>query len=160
MNKKLILSSLTLLGLSFCGSSTFADTTTTVSAQVSSGELTMSTPQSPSVKATLTGKDSIVKLPEITTKVTDLRGMNSGWTLSVKADNYTSFKKYIALQLKSESREISVNQAYQVLTEKQDQTLSEVEHYLPTLKLSQATPSNDYILQLSWSLSPTGSISE
>lgn len=160
MNKKIVLSSLTLLGLSFCESSTFAETTTTVSAQVSSGELTMSTPQSPSVKATLSGKDSTVKLPAITTEVTDHRGVNSGWTLSVKADNYSSFKKYIDLQIKSGNREISVNQTYQVLTKKQNQTLSEVERYMPTLKLSQDTPSKDYTLQLSWSLSPTGSISE
>lgn len=160
MNKKLVLSSLMLLGLSFYGSRAFADTTTTVSAQVSSGELTMSTPQSPSVKATLSGKDSTVKLPAITTEVTDHRGVNSGWTLSVKADNYSSFKKYIKLSLKSESREISVNQTYQVLTEKQNQTLSEVEHYIPTLKLSQDTPSKDYTLKLSWSLTPVSSISE
>lgn len=160
MNKKLVLSSLTLLGLSFCGPSAFADTTTTVSAQVSSGELTMSPPQSPSINATLTGSDRKIQLPMIETQVTDLRGVNSGWTLSVKADNYTSFKKYIDLQLQSENREISVNQTYQVLTEKQKQTLSEVEQYLPTLKVSQTAPSKDYTLQLYWSLSPAGTISE
>lgn len=160
MNKKLVLSSLTFLGLSFCGSSTFAETTTTVSAQVSSGALTMSTPQSSSINAILAGSDRKIQLPVIEAQVTDLRGVNSGWTLSVKADNYTSFQKYINLQLQSESRKISVNQAYQVLTEKQKQTLSEVEQYLPTLKVSQTTPSKDYTLQLSWSLSPTGSIPE
>ncbi|MGL5896490.1 MAG: hypothetical protein ACRCZN_05845 [Lactococcus lactis] len=160
MHKKIVLSSLTLLGLIFCGSSTFADTTTTVSAKVYAGELTMSTPQSPSVKATLSGKDSTVKLPAITTEVTDHRGTNSGWTLSIKANNEESFKKYIKLSLKSESREISVNKTYQVLTKKQNQTLSEEERYMPTLKLSQDTPSKDYTLKLSWSLIPVSSISE
>lgn len=160
MNKKYIVSSLLIFVLSFCAPRILAETSSSVTANLSSGELTMIPPQSPSVNLILTGSDREIQLPMMQTVVKDLRGINSGWTLSVKADNYNSFKKYIELQLKSKSHKLFVNQAYQLLTEKQNQTLFEVENYLPTIKLSHNTPSKDYTLKLSWNLSINGSIIE
>ena len=164
MKNKLLLFPAILVGLSFCtcGQNIQADTTTTstVTARVFTGELTMTPPKSLSKNVTLTGSDSSFKLPVITTHVADNRGVASGWEISVKTDNYDSFKQYIDLYLKSDSHEISVNQTYQILTQSGKQVVSEDECYSPTVRLSHATVSNDYTIQLSWSLSPTESISE
>jgi len=108
MSKKyysLLISACALLGFLW-SSSGFADTTHSII----SGELSMGTPNNLEFRATLNGKKQTIELNPIKSDITDYRGRDEGWQLTVKSPNFDAYNQNYQLlingQLVSKSETI------------------------------------------------------
>ncbi|MCJ1978241.1 hypothetical protein [Pseudolactococcus paracarnosus] len=66
---------------------------TTVTGEITAGDFSMTPPNEVSFNARLTGKIQKIDLDVIKTTVTDYRGSEDGWQITVNSPNYKKYAK-------------------------------------------------------------------
>ena len=150
MNKKIFLV-FTFIFL-FLPNYVFAETNASsrVTGEIVSGEFSMSTPNNLTFIAKINGKTQVVDLETINVIVTDYRGVNSGWNLTVKSPNYSSYSDNY--HIKINKKEIS-QQSESVYLNKNQDFITELQ--LPTsIEIEKNAKPGSYGADLEWNLQP------
>ncbi|PFG85578.1 hypothetical protein BW152_00485 [Lactococcus lactis] len=140
------------LGLCLLGSSpAFSDvTTSTVTGEIISGDLSIAPPNDLSFSAKLNGQKQNLDLKPIQTKVTDYRGRDEGWQLTVKTSNFDEYSQNYQLLINGQLVSKSENIVYK--NDKQE-LLKEIS--LPVkVEISAKAQAGSYGANLEWNLQP------
>lgn len=142
----------TCLGIYLIGSSpAFSDvTTSTVTGEIISGDFSITPPNDLSFSAKLNGQKQNLDLNPIQTKVTDYRGRDEGWQLTVKTSNFDEYSQNYQLLINGQLVSKSENIVYK--NEKQE-LLKEIS--LPVkVEISAKAQPGSYGAHLEWNLQP------
>lgn len=129
----------------------FASTTTKVSGEIIPGTLTMTTPNDLYFEATLNGKEQILKLNPISANVSDYRGQDEGWQLSVSSPNFDSYAMNYQLTVNRKKVTKSENIVY--LNNKH--ALNKNINLPVVVDISKKAQAGSYGANLVWNLQPS-----
>lgn len=153
MSKKyysLLISACALLG-TFWSASGFADTThSIISGEIISGELSMETPNNLEFRAILNGKRQTIELNPIKSDITDYRGRDEGWQLTVKSPNFEAYSQNYQLLINGQLVSKSENIVYKNNKQALHQAIS-----MPVkAEISSQAKAGSYGANLEWNLQP------
>lgn len=134
------------------GGTTFAATnaTSTVTGTVAGGELSLSTPNNIQFTTTLNGADQSIALDPIATTITDYRGVDAGWDVSVQASNYETFKDAYALTVGGQA----IDGDAATLDATTVRTQSKEESFATAAVVSKDANAGEFAVDLDWTLTP------
>ena len=152
VSKKVLLGLVTMLLVLSHPPASKANTTSTVIGELSPGVFTMTKPTDISFKTILTtGKKQTVELKDITTNVTDYRGINEGWQLTIKSPNYDQYRENFSIVINQKS----ITNNSQVVVEKRQKTMSQKVVLDDTkVEIVGTALAGSYIANLEWNLQP------
>ena len=129
-----------------------ANTTSTVIGELSPGVFTMTKPTDISFKTILTtGKKQTVELKDITTNVTDYRGINEGWQLTIKSPNYDQYRENFSIVINQKA----ITNNSQIVVQKRQKTMSRKVVLDDTkVEIVGTALAGSYIANLEWNLQP------
>lgn len=135
----------------FWGSPVFADIThSTVTGEIISGDFSMTTPNDLIFSARLSGKNQQLSLKPIQTKVTDYRGRDEGWQVTVKSSNFDAYAQNYQLSINGQLVSKSENIVYK---NNKQELLKEIS--LPVkVEISAKAQAGSYGANLEWNLQP------
>lgn len=145
-----MISACALLGI-FWSSSGSADTThSIISGEIISGELSMGTPNNLEFRATLNGKKQTIELNPIKSDITDYRGRDEGWQLTVKSPNFEAYNQNYQLLINGQLVSKSENIVYKNNKQALHQAIS-----MPVkAEVSSQAKAGSYGANLEWNLQP------
>ncbi|WKF72408.1 hypothetical protein QYM42_08450 [Lactococcus lactis] len=153
MSKKyysLFISVCILLG-TFWSSSGFADTThSIISGEIISGELSMGFPNNLEFRATLNGKNQTIELKPIKSDITDYRGRDEGWQLTVKSPNFDTYSQNYQLFISGQF----VSKSENIVYKNNKQTLNKAISLPVKAEISSQAKAGSYGANLEWNLQP------
>lgn len=140
-----------ILFFSWSGSVGAASTAVTkITGTITSGALSLSVPQNLAFTAKLNGKPQSLDLDTLKTTITDERGIENGWRLTVKSSNFDAYKQNYQLRINKKQ----INQESIVVYENATQTL-ETKLQLPTtVEVSADAKKGSFDSNLEWNLQP------
>lgn len=150
---KFFIGALTFFILLANSSHIFANTTTSLlTGEVISGELSMSIPNNLDLRAstTLTGKKQFLDINSIQSKVTDYRGIEEGWRLTLKSSNFDSYAKSFQLIVNGES----ISKSEKLVYTNNGQALFKVIKLRVKLEILAKAKAGTYSANLEWNLQP------
>ena len=152
VSKKILLGLVTMLLVLSHPLVSKAKTTSTVIGELSPGVFTMTKPTDISFKTVLTtGKKQTVDLKDITTNVTDYRGINEGWQLTIKSPNYDQYRENFSIVI---NQKLITNNS-QVVVQKRQKTMSQKVVLDDTkVEIIDTASAGSYIANLEWNLQP------
>ncbi|ATF25654.1 hypothetical protein [Brochothrix thermosphacta] len=152
VSKKVLLGLVTMLLVLSHPLVSKAKPTSTVIGELSPGVFTMTKPTDISFKTVLTtGKKQTVDLKDITTNVTDYRGINEGWQLTIKSPNYDQYRENFSIVINQKS----ITNNSQVVVEKRQKTMSQKVVLDDTkVEIVGTALAGSYIANLEWNLQP------
>ena len=152
VSKKVLLGLVTMLLVLSHPPASKANTTSTVIGELSPGVFTMTKPTDISFKTILTtGKKQTVELKDITTNVTDYRGIDEGWQLTIKSPNYDQYRENFSIVINQKS----ITNNSQVVVEKRQKTMSQKVVLDDTkVEIVGTALAGSYIANLEWNLQP------
>lgn len=123
---------------------------TTVTGEIIPGEFSMTIPNNVKFSATLTGQTQKIDLDSIKTTVTDYRGNQDGWQITVNSPNYTDYADNYQLVINGKA--ISNQQS---VTYKVDKQMLVKDLELPVkMEISAKALAGSYSANLVWNLQP------
>ncbi|MGI1837760.1 hypothetical protein ACRPK2_10630 [Lactococcus garvieae] len=129
----------------------FADTTTsTVSGEVVSGKFSMSKPNDLTFRTTLNGSQQLLTLNPLRIKITDYRGIEEGWQLTVKSSNFDSYGHNYQLIINDQSISRSEKLVYSI----SKQNIVKEIHLPVKARISSQAKAGSYEATLEWNLQP------
>lgn len=145
-----MISACALLGIIW-SSSSYADTThSIISGEIISGELSMETPNNLEFRATLNGKKQTIELNPIKSDITDYRGRDEGWQLTVKSLNFEAYSQNYQLLINDQLISKSENIVYKNNKQALHQAIS-----MPVkAEISSQAKAGSYGANLEWNLQP------
>lgn len=152
VSKKVLLGLVTMLLVLSHPLASKANTTSTVIGELSPGFFTMTKPTDISFKTILTtGKKQTVELKDITTNVTDYRGINEGWQLTIKSPNYDQYRKNFSIVINQKA----ITNNSQIVVQKRQKTMSRKVVLDDTkVEIVGTALAGSYIANLEWNLQP------
>ncbi|WP_413522148.1 hypothetical protein [Brochothrix thermosphacta] len=152
VSKKLLLGLVTMLLVLSHPLASKANTTSTVIGELSPGVFTMTKPTDISFKTILTtGKKQTVELKDITTNVTDYRGINEGWQLTIKSPNYDQYRENFSIVINQKA----ITNNSQIVVQKRQKTMSRKVVLDDTkVEIVGTALAGSYIANLEWNLQP------
>ncbi|MCC4122020.1 WxL domain-containing protein [Lactococcus lactis] len=153
MSKKyysLLISACALLGFLW-SSSGFADTThSIISGEIISGELSMETPNNLEFRATLNGKKQTIELKPIESDITDYRGRDEGWQLTVNSPNFDAYNQSYQLLINGQL----VSKSETIVYKNNKQALHQAISMPVKAEISSQAKAGSYGANLEWNLQP------
>lgn len=129
----------------------FADTTTsTVSGEVVSGKFSMSKPNDLTFRTTLNGSQQLLTLNPLRVKITDYRGIEEGWQLTVKSSNFDSYGHNYQLIINDQPISRSEKLVYSI----SKQNIVKEIHLPVKARISSKAKAGSYEATLEWNLQP------
>ena len=123
---------------------------TTISGEITSGELYMTVPNNVSFSLQLNGNDQIKELDTINFDVTDNRGINEGWEITLKSVNFDTYNTNYTFDIGSQA--ISDTS---VLVVGQNERMMNRSIALDTqVNVSGNATAGTYVANLEWTLQP------
>lgn len=123
---------------------------TTVTGEITAGDFSMTLPNSISFNAKLTGKTQEIDLDEINTTVTDYRGSQDGWQITVNSPNYTDYANNYQLVINGKTVGNNESVAFKV-----DKQILVKDLNLPVkMEISAKALAGSYSADLVWNLQP------
>ena len=152
VSKKVLLGLVTMLLVLSHPLASKANTTSTVIGELSPGVFTMTKPTDISFKTVLTtGKKQTVDLKDITTNVTDYRGINEGWQLTIKSPNYDQYRENFSIVINQKA----ITNNSQIVVQKRQKTMSRKVVLDDTkVEIVGTALAGSYIANLEWNLQP------
>lgn len=152
VSKKVLLGLVTMLLVLSHPLASKANTTSTVIGELSPGVFTMTKPTDISFKTILTtGKKQTVELKDITTNVTDYRGINEGWQLTIKSPNYDQYRENFSIVINQKA----ITNNSQIVVQKRQKTMSQKVVLDDTkVEIVGTASAGSYIANLEWNLQP------
>ena len=152
VSKKVLLGLVTMLLVLSHPLASKANTTSTVIGELSPGVFTMTKPTDISFKTILTtGKKQTVELKDITTNVTDYRGINEGWQLTIKSPNYDQYRENFSIVINQKA----ITNNSQIVVQKRQKTMSRKVVLDDTkVEIVGTALAGSYIANLEWNLQP------
>lgn len=152
VSKKVLLGLVTMLLVLSHPLASKANTTSTVIGELSPGVFTMTKPTDISFKTILTtGKKQTVELKDITTNVTDYRGINEGWQLTIKSPNYDQYRENFSIVINQKA----ITNNSQIVVQKRQKTMSQKVVLDDTkVEIVGTALAGSYIANLEWNLQP------
>ncbi|SPP29076.1 hypothetical protein [Brochothrix thermosphacta] len=152
VSKKVLLGLVTMLLVLSHPLASKANTTSTVIGELSPGVFTMTKPTDISFKTILTtGKKQTVELKDITTNVTDYRGINEGWQLTIKSPNYDQYRENFSIVINKKA----ITNNSQIVVQKRQKTMSRKVVLDDTkVEIVGTALAGSYIANLEWNLQP------
>lgn len=152
VSKKVLLGLVTMLLVLSHPLASKANTTSTVIGELSPGGFTMTKPTDISFKTILTtGKKQTVELKDITTNVTDYRGINEGWQLTIKSPNYDQYRENFSIVINQKA----ITNNSQIVVQKRQKTMSRKVVLDDTkVEIVGTALAGSYIANLEWNLQP------
>lgn len=152
VSKKILLGLVTMLLVLSHPLASKANTTSTVIGELSPGVFTMTKPTDISFKTILTtGKKQTVELKDITTNVTDYRGINEGWQLTIKSPNYDQYRENFSIVINQKA----ITNNSQIVVQKRQKTMSQKVVLDDTkVEIVGTASAGSYIANLEWNLQP------
>ena len=152
VSKKVLLGLVTMLLVLSHPLTSKANTTSTVIGELSPGVFTMTKPTDISFKTILTtGKKQTVELKDITTNVTDYRGINEGWQLTIKSPNYDQYRENFSIVINQKA----ITNNSQIVVQKRQKTMSRKVVLDDTkVEIVGTALAGSYIANLEWNLQP------
>lgn len=152
VSKKVLLGLVTMLLVLSHPLASKANTTSTVIGELSPGFFTMTKPTDISFKTILTtGKKQTVELKDITTNVTDYRGINEGWQLTIKSPNYDQYRENFSIVINQKA----ITNNSQIVVQKRQKTMSRKVVLDDTkVEIVGTALAGSYIANLEWNLQP------
>lgn len=152
VSKKVLLGLVTMLLVLSHPLASKANTTSTVIGELSPGVFTMTKPTDISFKTILTtGKKQTVELKDITTNVTDYRGINEGWQLTIKSPNYDQYQENFSIVINKKA----ITNNSQIVVQKRQKTMSRKVVLDDTkVEIVGTALAGSYIANLEWNLQP------
>ncbi|ANZ95482.1 hypothetical protein BFC19_08830 [Brochothrix thermosphacta] len=152
VSKKVLLGLVTMLLVLSHPLASKANTTSTVIGELSPGVFTMTKPTDISFKTILTtGKKQTVELKDITTNVTDYRGINEGWQLTIKSPNYDQYRESFSIVINQKA----ITNNSQIVVQKRQKTMSRKVVLDDTkVEIVGTALAGSYIANLEWNLQP------
>lgn len=134
-----------------CGLTAFADiTSSTVTGEIISGDFSIVTPNDLDFSTHLTGQKQQLSLKPIQTKITDYRGRDEGWQVTVKSSNFDNYAQNYQLLINGQSVSKSENIVY-----KNNKQILFKEISLPVkVEISDKAKAGSYGASLEWNLQP------
>lgn len=152
VSKKVLLGLVTMLLVLSHPLASKANTTSTVIGELSPGVFTMTKPTDISFKTILTtGKKQTVELKDITTNVTDYRGIDEGWQLTIKSPNYDQYRENFSIVINQKA----ITNNSQIVVQKRQKTMSRKVVLDDTkVEIVGTALAGSYIANLEWNLQP------
>ena len=122
----------------------------TVRGEIISGEFSMSVPNDVSFTAKLSGQKQSIQIDDIQTSITDYRGRNEGWQVTVKSSNFDAYAQNYQLSVNGQLVSKSENIVYK---NNKQELLKEIS--LPVkVEISAKAQAGSYGANLEWNLYP------
>lgn len=129
------------------------NSSSTVNGRIESGELSMTAPDSQTFTAVLQKEEQMIELPDTTMVISDYRGLDEGWSLTVSSPNFEEYKDHIRLTVsgKDITKTTAEVASTEARTQAQDLSLATVVY------ISENAMQGDFSARLEWVLSPNSS---
>lgn len=157
-NKLIIMSAIGLVGMGTIGSSVTAfadDLTSTVSGKITSGALSMSTPNNFSFDIQLTGEQQLVELDEaqhVMTKVSDFRGTLEGWEISVKSPDFATYADNFQVVISNNEVTSDALIVKKATEDEAKELTADVTLNTAIKVMEKAKAGNEYVANLEWNV--------
>lgn len=134
----------------FNATPTWATTQTSISGEIVWGELSMSDPNDLSFSILLNGKEQHQPLEDIQMEITDYRGIENGWQLTLRSSNYNHYNQNYQLMI--HNKPITDSNA---IIYKNDKQILKKQLVLSTqVRILETAEAGSYDANLEWTLQP------
>lgn len=124
--------------------------TSSVTGEVIPGRFSMTTPNGLNFQATLTGHEQTIHLKAVHTQITDYRGLNEGWTITVQSPNFDTYAQNYQLIINNQA----ISHSETIVYNNNKQSMSKKINLPVKVAILTSAKAGTYIADLEWNLQP------
>lgn len=135
---------------SYYRNTVYASEFSSVQGEIIAGDFLIEQPENVRFKAKITDQYQRMILEDIHTNVKDYRGINEGWIVSLKSQDYQTYKGNFSLIINGKI----ITDEESIIIEKDKQSMTEELRLKNIVEISATAVAGSYIANLEWNLQP------